>query len=67
MGAIPGAGGLGGAATGLLGGVGGSTASQAAGLLGAAPGAHPQPAGPGQAEFDQARAACLSGRGYSVR
>jgi hypothetical protein len=26
-----------------------------------------QPTRPGQADYNQARAACLSGRGYSVR
>jgi hypothetical protein len=54
---------------GLAGGVGGqaATASQALGMLNQVKGGQQQPAKPSQADYDQARAACLSGRGYSVR
>jgi hypothetical protein len=56
---------LGGVAASAIPGVGG----QAAGVIGMLnqAGAQQQPAKPGQAEYDQARGACLSGRGYSVR
>jgi hypothetical protein len=57
-----------GAAASSISGLGGQAggASQALGMLGQASG-QPKAAKPGQADYDQARAACLSGRGYSVR
>jgi hypothetical protein len=65
-------GGLGG-----LGGLGGAGAGEAVSLLESmgqhqqqqaqAPQPQPQAQRPGQADFEQARAACLTGRGYSVR
>jgi hypothetical protein len=69
LGALAGGGGGLGSAAGLMTGGGGGTAGtamQAAGALTQAMGQQ-QPHKPGQAEFDQARAACLSGRGYSVK
>jgi hypothetical protein len=45
----------------------GGTTSQAAALLNQATGSKQHKQKPGQAEFDQARAACLGGRGYSVK
>jgi hypothetical protein len=69
-GGIPGVGGMGGAA-GMLGAVGGQSggASQALGMVNQAMGKHPQqqPAPAGLADYDRARAACLTGRGYSVQ
>jgi hypothetical protein len=69
-GGIPGVGGMGGAA-GMLGSVGGQSggASQALGMVNQAIGKHPQQqqSSPGLADYDRARAACLTGRGYSVQ
>ena len=56
--------------TSALGGSGGGSSSAAAGLLGQAVGQqqHAQTAQkPGDSEFYRARAACLSGKGYSVQ
>jgi hypothetical protein len=56
-------------AAGAIPGIGGHATeiSQAIGLTGQTTSQQPQQAKPGQADYDQARAACLSGRGYSVR
>jgi hypothetical protein len=65
MGGLGGAAGMAGAAGALTGG-GGGAVTQVAGLAEQAL-AKPAPHQVGQADFDRARAACLTGRGYTVQ